>query len=125
MNECSCIYVEDYDSPKFHNAEIRKARKEHKCCECNRAILPKEKYEYVTGLWEGDIKTHKTCLTCLEIRSVFFCDGWFYGQSKEYLQEHISEMDGEIPEDCLSELESKAREYICDLIEKYWDRHDI
>ena len=65
---------------------------------------------------------YKTCLDCLSIREMFFCDGWYYEMIHEYLYEHIQEMKGEISEDCIKCLPPKAREMVCEMIEKVWGR---
>lgn len=124
MNECACVYVDtNYDLPSFHRAKLQIARKEHACCECRRTISLGEKYEYVTGLWEGRFDVFKTCADCLSIRRQFFCDGWQYLGMKEMLWEHLQEQDGDVSEDCLnifSYLTPKAREIVCEMIEEIW-----
>jgi hypothetical protein len=37
--DCFC----GYDAPSFYVAEVRTARKQHKCYECSGAILPGDK----------------------------------------------------------------------------------
>lgn len=61
-----CFY--DAERPSFCETEIRVARKEHKCCECGVVIGRGEKYEHVTGVWDGDIASFKTCSHCRELR---------------------------------------------------------
>jgi hypothetical protein len=116
MNNCACIYVGDFDPAEFYNARIVIAKKKHKCGECGKEILPSSKYEYVAGSWEGIFSTNKTCFICLEIRNVFFCDGWFFGQIHEHLWEHIQEMDGKIEKDCLCDLSFKAKGVVYEMI---------
>lgn len=48
--------------------EYPKARKTHKCCECESDIDPGEKYQKVTGLAEGTWDEYKTCMICKNIR---------------------------------------------------------
>lgn len=62
--DCWC----DYDPAEFYSAEIRKARKAHRCEECCGEIRPGEPYEYVAGKWDGWVTTFKTCERCLDIR---------------------------------------------------------
>ena len=45
-----------------------KARVEHTCCECGRTIGRGEKYERVTGIWDGSASSYTTCLLCSEVR---------------------------------------------------------
>jgi hypothetical protein len=61
---CFC----DYEPPSFYRVELRLARKQYYCDECSGLILPKERYEYVSGKWDGDLGTYRTCERCVEIR---------------------------------------------------------
>lgn len=65
MSDCYC----DYDPPEFYNATIRTARKPHKCDECDGAIGPREKYEYVSAKWNGWLSQFHTCERCINIRT--------------------------------------------------------
>lgn len=121
MNNCACIYVGDFDQPEFYNSKIVTARKTHKCGECNKEISPGSKYEYVVGTWEGEFDTHKTCCVCLELRNVFFCEGWYFEKVYEYLWEHIQEMDGKIEKDCLCELSFEAKGVVYEMIATFKD----
>jgi len=121
MNECSCIWV-DAD-PCFDAFWIkeRKARKVHKCIECNKDILPGEKYEYFKGIYyEGGFEENKTCLDCKSIINAFFCDGYHFSMIMDDLKEHIDNMGAEISEDCIKGLNEGARAIVCELIEKEW-----
>ena len=51
----------------LYNESTPVARKSHRCCECSSEILPGEKYERITGLWD-DFMTFKTCLFCSGVR---------------------------------------------------------
>lgn len=64
MSDCYC----DYELPQFYVAEVRTARKQHKCSECGRLIAEGERYEHVRGKWDGDMGTFKTCPRCLSLR---------------------------------------------------------
>ena len=44
----------------------RKAKKEHKCCECGDAIKLGERYEYIFCIFEGEPDNYKTCEFCAE-----------------------------------------------------------
>lgn len=83
----------DYDPPTMHSARIRTARKAHKCGECSRQIEPGEKYQYVSGVWDGDFDTKKTCRHCLVGQELLIreCRGFIYGGIQEDLQDHVSE----------------------------------
>jgi hypothetical protein len=75
MSECDvCIGVDDYDDvAEFWQVENRRARKSHKCCECNGEIKPREEYEHVRGKFDGVMFACDTCDLCREIRNVFSC----------------------------------------------------
>jgi hypothetical protein len=94
---CYC----DYEAPEFYKAAIRKARKAHRCNECACVIRPGERYEYVSGMWDGDISTNKTCSRCLELRQYTqghvpcFC--WFHGEMVEEAIETLREYAHELP----------------------------
>jgi hypothetical protein len=54
-----------------------KARKDHKCCECGDIIKKGDIYEYVSGKWEGEFDTYKTCMICSRIRKDYCAPfGW-------------------------------------------------
>ncbi len=119
MNDCACVYVGDYDPPEFCNSRIVIARKPHKCGECQKEILLGSKYEYVSGVWDGRFGVYKTCGICLELRNVFFCDGWFFESIHEHLREHIQEMEGNIEKDCLCDLSFEAKVIMWEMIAKF------
>lgn len=83
MSECFC----DYEQPEFYHSEMRKARKDHPCTECGRAIEPGETYEHVRGKWDGDVGTHKTCPRRMALKAWVqahvpcFC--WAHGYIRE------------------------------------------
>lgn len=86
----SCDCSIDVDSfPDICNESIKTARKQHVCCECSRAIKPKEKYHIVTGLWEHEWSTFKTCLGCSRIRNHFCKYGFIFGNLAEQIEECI------------------------------------
>ena len=120
--DCACVYIGDYDCAELHSRRMVKARKIHKCEECNREIQPGEEYEYVTAKWYGAFETMKTCQDCLSIREVFFCEGWVYSGMMEHLTEHIQEMNGKISSECLNAVTPRARELVIDLIDEEWER---
>lgn len=69
---------DNYDPAEIFDEEIRTARKEYKCCECNSVIQKGQKYQYVHGMWGGEWSTFKTCIPCATIRKQIFCS-WTYG----------------------------------------------
>ena len=85
MESCCCV---DWDGHwGFYRDEIRIARKEHKCTECNCTINPGEEYEYQVGRFDGALQHHKTCWFCLAIRRDFFKCGWVFGMLREDFSE--------------------------------------
>lgn len=121
MGACSCVYVGDYDQPSCSNQTIRQAVKPHECCECKRVIGVGEKYEVISGMWDGHFSTYKTCKDCLSIRDEFFCEGYFFGQVLEYLREYLDECNGKIPAKCLLSLTPDAMSRVCGMIDKIWE----
>lgn len=118
---CSCIFIDQDDSPAIYEQTDPIARKHHKCSECHRTINPKEQYRRVVGLWDDRFETYKTCSECMDIIGAFFCQGWNFEHVLEDLKEHVSEMNGEISENCLADLSPKARAMVCEIIEKVWE----
>ncbi|MFL3516998.1 hypothetical protein ACJ0PQ_01920 [Citrobacter cronae] len=57
------------DMPAVFGQEQRKARKEHKCCECGVIVKPGEHYTYSHGVWDGSGQSFKQCLDCAEVSS--------------------------------------------------------
>jgi hypothetical protein len=72
-----------------HTSTVRRARKEHRCAECRETIPAGARYEYQSGIWEGDPFSHKTCLSCVEIRDHFACDGYIYGELWNDLEQNF------------------------------------
>lgn len=122
MEDCSCVYFDDDGyGPSCFSHRVRKARKEHRCCECRRIIVKGERYHYESGIWDGSADDFKTCFDCYEVRSEMFCDGFEYGNMWGMLREHLSETDGHISSSCIAGLPPRARAMICDAIEEYWE----
>jgi len=46
------------------NRRIRRARKQHTCCACDRAIEPGQLYSYNFLVWGGDTETYRRCGAC-------------------------------------------------------------
>ena len=89
---CADVCISDmgwYDENDLHDARKRRARVEHRCCECGRTICPGETYEHVAGKSDGRIWTAKTCTECVEIRAALVCGSWVYGDLWEAIQEEV------------------------------------
>lgn len=97
MISCVC----DYDPADFYNATIRTARKLHACFECGGQILPGDKYEHVTGKWEGRLDTFRTCERCHDIRQWVEnnvpCVCWAHGNMIEDAEAAIDEACSRAP----------------------------
>lgn len=52
----------------FQTETTPTARKQHKCGECYSLIEPGQKYQLVSGCWDGRMDSCKTCMPCLEAR---------------------------------------------------------
>jgi hypothetical protein len=63
---CDCS---DYDTTVvgFHET-WRRAYKVHHCCECRGAIQKGDRYQYVSGIWDGTPCSMKTCARCAILR---------------------------------------------------------
>ena len=65
MSSCSC----ECDEPEVFRVIWRKARKQHTCCECGSPIDRDERYQYSSGIWQGEPNSFKTCEFCAEKRN--------------------------------------------------------
>ena len=125
MNSCACVYIDHDSEAEFHTESIRRARKEHKCTECDVTIQPGQIYEYVFGIWDGCKQVYKTCNDCLTVRKEFFCSMFFYGRIWEDMWEHVfGGTVGDSVANCLKDLTPRAREMVCELIENIWEEED-
>jgi len=89
--DCYC----DNESPEFFWRKDRKAKIEHRCCECGSTIHKAEKYEYACGKWDGAVSAYKTCERCLDFRRWFEknrpCVCWAFRSMYEIVHEQIQE----------------------------------
>jgi len=51
-----------------YGMKTRKARKEHKCCECHGVIQRGELYHYHHGIFDGNPVHYKVCADCEALR---------------------------------------------------------
>lgn len=86
---CCPLSGDGDDGPEFYTQTKKKARKEHRCVECRETIEKGTKYEHVSGKWDGRTDTFRTCLSCVEIRDHFACNGFIYGQVWNDLEENF------------------------------------
>lgn len=52
--------------PEFYDTTERKARREHKCCECGMMIHVGEKYLDIVGKWDGEVSQFRQHLRCAD-----------------------------------------------------------
>ncbi len=71
----------------------RRARKAHRCYECNRTIRPGEDYQYFTGSYEGMMFDNKMCPHCQVAKQWLEdnCGGFVFQAIGEDLAEHARE----------------------------------
>lgn len=78
----------------FVSAEWVKARKEHHCEECSKAILPGSTYQRHAQVYEGEFAALKFCRKCavlwslIQKRPWWHEDEWTYGSLREYIRGH-------------------------------------
>lgn len=58
------------ESPATYMMRVRRARKEHRCCECGGKILKGESYNYHSGVWDGQGRSFKVCVDCDLLRKI-------------------------------------------------------
>ena len=63
-------FTYDCDYPTVFNQRLVKAKKQHRCCECGRAINPGSRYQTTFGIWDGRAETFAMCLLCYDLRGV-------------------------------------------------------
>lgn len=112
MSEMTCCPLSGSDNAEVATLSTTTkptARKEHHCTECDEVIPIGVKYERTEGLWDAHWQTYKTCLSCVEIRDHFQCEGWIYGQLWEDLETNFfPEMKAGGP--CMEGLSPAAKE---------------
>lgn len=98
---CVC----DGDQPSlFSEREIRSARKQHKCDECQNPINVGESYRSVFGVWDGMADSHRLCSYCVAckeyVEAHLPCFCWYWGSEGEMLndmRESVSNYSFEVP----------------------------
>ena len=78
--QCCCLSEDaDYLYECFSEGWV-KARKEHKCCECDRPILNGEKYLKSPVVHERQWHPYHTCLGCARLIDAYSCGGRVFGK---------------------------------------------
>lgn len=93
--ECFC----DYEAPAFYSKVEYSARKEHQCEECGRAIRTGERYERVSGKWDGRLDVFKTCCRCTALRDHLTahvrCFCWAHSNLLDDIREEVHNLPPE------------------------------
>lgn len=84
--ECDCSYT-DGDPAAVANAVMRRARKRHRCVECNEHIEMGAIYEALALCCDGSWSHWKTCLPCTRIRERFCPHGSLLGELSEQVRD--------------------------------------
>lgn len=91
------------EEPSVFIQHDRKARKEHKCCECGKTIEKGETYVVSSGIWDGKPDRFKQCAWYAprnELEPVSFHE----------LRWWLSELYAEIESDIYNELQVRPDE---------------
>ena len=124
MNCDVCIDEHGADGrPDFCEVTTRKARKEHRCSECRLPISAGQQYTYIAMRHEGDFVTFKQCVPCVEIASVFACNGHgaFLGELWDCMDSDVfPELTVRSP--CLNRLSYSARSHLTKMWWKWKER---
>lgn len=86
---CPLSSSDDGEHASVFTKKTVKAAKPHTCFECREPIPKEARYEWIKGLWSGAWDTYRTCLSCVEIRDHFACEGYVFGQLWEDLAENF------------------------------------
>ena len=126
--DCACtvgVEIYDYDTVILIGTNTPIAKKEHICSECCRTIRKGEEYltEFFVHHDNASEKgtSHKTCNDCRSLRSVFFSDGWYYGQMWEQMHAFVNECDGDVSVECILMLTKTAMDKVLDMVEEQWE----
>lgn len=60
-----CLYIDNEDDITTLRSGTRRARKQHTCRECRRAIFPGETYHYWVDVTYGELSETKACAHCM------------------------------------------------------------
>jgi hypothetical protein len=99
----------DEGMPAVYNTQIRRARKPHKCRECDDRIEIGQSYEVATGLYEWGWGEYKTCLLCVAVREEAIA------KVEDFLSYHGGLFD-ELDERGAEEKDPKAKGAHCSIL---------
>ena len=92
-----CMYdPHEQDGGVYFGSGPRRARKEHICGECRRAIRKGERYFRAAGVQDGYAWDAKQCAQCAAAAGwlVKECGGFLFGGVQQDLEEHLDEVTG-------------------------------
>lgn len=125
MSNCTCQIdaYDDYDAyPKVFRKEVRTARKDYTCYECQHSIVRGEKHEYSVGLYENRWEANRTCMICAEIRDCYFCS-YIFGSVWEDMHEFYL-YNGDFKVCMLDKLSPDARQVMIDWVDDVIEDYD-
>src|SRR5690349_116120 len=99
------------DMPSVCREVERTARKAHRCCECREIIEPGEKYQYVSGVWDGRGDSFKTCLRCALVRRIasrhaeYHDEGPCFELLAQWILDEFSYVGNDTLDDCKTNAE--------------------
>lgn len=107
-NDICIVPYDDCEVGAFWQSAVRRAAKDHRCDECGDVIHTGDRHEVVSGKWDGEFTTDRSCLTCVEIAAAFYCGPRILGQLWADIGEQVfPEWDEMIAIDCLAKLKSE------------------
>ena len=92
----------DFDT---YYERIVSIKKSCKCFDCGRVIPAGVKHEQCGGVYEGERKNWRFCLTCSEVSHAFYCEGRCFGTLWEDVEEQLFP---ELTTGCLAKLKTAA-----------------
>ena len=91
---------------------VKKTRKAHQCCICNRTIPKGFSCFHTTGKSEGEFLSQYLCNTCWELQSKFpdsVCDWWEGYWSNDTFNDSCREHGVSTPLQLLNKLNKKEK----------------
>lgn len=124
MSNCSRFIIpESYEDITIYKDLQYVAKKTHVCCECNKTIIPGEKYRYTWGVRNKKSQVYKRCIDCQSIADAYFCDTVSFTRLNKELMNVLvylgKDKDLLLNEDCIKDLTKTAKERIFEMIEKF------
>ena len=131
--ECSCSIDGYGDDEQYYDCDTailawHCLQSFYICDECGKKFKEGDRFECAKCFYENpddgepeELNIHVTCLDCLSLRENFF-RSWSYGMTWDDFRIHAEECNGQLPEKCIAKLTPMAREKVCEIIEKCWEK---